>query len=52
MRARTLQSYFEAGLQLAGYQNGEYQWMGTRGQWNSAEQIEIGSDIHDEICKL
>jgi hypothetical protein len=43
MKAKTFLACCEAGLALAGFENGEYLWLGTCKQWNDAERIETGN---------
>jgi len=39
MTAYEIQANIKAGLQLVGYSNGEYQWMGTEEEWGIAEAL-------------
>jgi hypothetical protein len=38
MTAGEMQKYFEAGLIIVGREDGEYQWLGTKQEWQRVEK--------------
>jgi hypothetical protein len=40
MLAGTIKAFIDAGLALAGYEDGEYHWVGDKSQWDEAQRLE------------
>lgn len=48
MKNSTLKNYLASGLTLAGYEDGQYQWIGKREDWERFDNFEMGDDLESK----